>query len=141
MADVNDFNKQIIEEFRANGGNLGGPFEGAPMLLLHHKGAKTGAARVNPVAYRKVGENLAIFASKAGAPTNPDWYYNLIAHPETEVEVGTETIPVIARVADNAEREPIWEANKRDNPGFADYEKKTTRQIPVIILERANSAK
>jgi deazaflavin-dependent oxidoreductase (nitroreductase family) len=140
MADVNDFNAKVIEEFRANGGKLGGPFEGAPMLLLHHNGAKTGTARVNPVAYRKVGDNLAIFASKAGGPTNPDWFYNLIAHPETEVEVGTETIPVVARVADDAEREPIWEANKRDNPGFADYEKKTSRQIPVVILERADSA-
>jgi len=140
VADVNDFNTKIIEEFRANGGKLGGPFEGAPMLLLHHKGAKTGAERVNPVAYRSLGDNLAIFASKAGAPTNPDWYYNLIAHPETEVEVGTETIPVIARVADETERAPIWEANKRDNPGFGDYEKMTSRQIPVVILERANSA-
>ncbi len=137
MPDVNDFNTQIIEEFRANGGKLGGGFEGAPILLLHHKGAKTGAERVNPVAYRPVGDALAIFASKAGAPTNPDWYYNLIAHPETTVEVGSETIPVVARVADDAERGPIWEANKRDNPGFADYEKQTTRQIPVIILDRA----
>ena len=137
MADVNDFNAQIIEEFRANGGKLGGPFEGAPMLLLHHKGAKTGTERVNPVMYRPVGDSLAIFASKGGAPTNPDWYYNLLAHPETVVEVGTETVPVVARVADDAERAPIWEAHKRDNPAFADYEKRTSRQIPVVILERA----
>jgi len=134
---VNDFNKQIIEEFRANGGKLGGNFEGAPMLLLHHKGAKTGSERVNPVMYRPVGNSLAIFASKGGAPTNPDWYYNLRAHPETTVEVGTETIPVVARVADDIERAPIWEAHKRDNPGFADYEKRTSRQIPVVILDRA----
>jgi deazaflavin-dependent oxidoreductase (nitroreductase family) len=135
LPDVNDFNTTIIEEFRANGGKLGGPFEGATMLLLHHKGAKSGKERVNPLAYRRVGDSLAVFASKGGAPTNPDWYYNLRAHPETEVEVGTETIPVVARVADDAEREPIWEAQKRDNPGFADYEKQSPRQIPVVILE------
>ena len=135
MPDVNDFNAQIIEEFRANGGKLGGGFEGATMLLLHHKGAKSGKERVNPVVYRKMGDSLAIFASKAGAPTNPDWYYNLRAHPETTIEVGTETIPVVARVLDDAERAPIWEAQKRDAPGFADYEKQTTRQIPVVILD------
>ncbi len=137
MPAVNDFNTQIIEEFRANRGKVGGGFEGAPMLLLHHKGAKSGAERVNPLMYRPVGDSLVIFASKGGAPTNPDWYYNLRAHPETTVEVGTETIPVVARVADDAERAPIWEANKRDNPGFADYEKQTSRQIPVVILDRA----
>jgi deazaflavin-dependent oxidoreductase (nitroreductase family) len=137
VPEVNDFNTQIIDEFRANGGKLGGGFEGATMLLLHHKGAKSGAERVNPLMYRPVGDSLAIFASKGGAPTNPDWYYNLRAHPETTVEVGTETIPVVARVADDGERAPIWEANKRDNPGFADYEKQTSRQIPVVILDRA----
>jgi len=134
---VNDFNAKVIEEFRANDGNLGGPFEGARMLLLHHKGAKTGAERVNPVGYRRVGDSFAVFASKAGAPTNPDWYYNLRAHPRTTVEVGTETIPVVARVADDAEREPIWEDQKRDIPQFAEYETKTSRQIPVVILDRA----
>ena len=106
MPDVNDFNTKIIEEFRANGGKVGGPFEGATVLLLHHKGAKTGTERVNPVAYRPVGDSWAVFASKAGAPTNPDWYHNLRAHPETTVEVGTETIPVVAHVADDAERAP-----------------------------------
>jgi deazaflavin-dependent oxidoreductase (nitroreductase family) len=139
MPDMNDFNAKIIDEFRANNGKVGGPFEGATVLLLHHKGAKSGAERVNPVAYRPVGDNsLAIFASKGGAPTNPDWYYNLRAHPETEVEVGTETIPVVARVAEGDERSAIWEDQKRDSPGFADYEKKTSRQIPVVILERAS---
>jgi deazaflavin-dependent oxidoreductase (nitroreductase family) len=136
VPDVNDFNRKNIEEFRANGGKIGGPFEGASVLLLHHKGAKTGAERVNPLAYRPVGDALAVFASKAGAPTNPDWYYNLRANPETTVEVGTETIPVVAHVADDSERAPIWEAQKHDSPGFADYEKQTSRQIPVIILER-----
>jgi deazaflavin-dependent oxidoreductase (nitroreductase family) len=135
MAEIIDFNTHIIEEFRANGGKLTGNFEGAPMLLLHHKGAKSGKERVNPVMYRRVGDSLAIFASKAGAPTNPDWYYNLVAHPETVVEVGTETVPVVARVPDDAERAPIWEIHKRENPGFADYEKQTSRQIPVVILD------
>jgi deazaflavin-dependent oxidoreductase (nitroreductase family) len=134
---MTDFNSQIIEEFRAKGGKLGGQFEGAPMLLLHSTGAKSGAKRVNPVMYRPVGDSFAVFASKGGAPTNPDWYYNLLAHPETTVEVGDETIPVVAHVADDAERGPIWEAQKRDYPGFADYERQTTRQIPVVILKRA----
>jgi deazaflavin-dependent oxidoreductase (nitroreductase family) len=134
---MSDFNTKIIEEFRANGGKLGGQFEGAPMLLLHSTGAKSGAERVNPVMYRPVGDSFAVFASKGGAPRNPDWYYNLLAHPETTVEVGDETVPVVAHVADDAERGPIWEAQKRDYPGFADYERQTTRQIPVVILARA----
>ncbi|HLN42235.1 MAG TPA: nitroreductase family deazaflavin-dependent oxidoreductase [Acidimicrobiales bacterium] len=137
MADVNDFNAPIIEEFRANGGKLGGNFEGAPILLLHHRGAKTGKERVNPVMYRPVGDSMAVFGTKAGAPTNPDWYHNLVAHPDTVVEVGTDTVPVVARIADDAERATIWEAQKREYPGFADYEKMTSRQIPVVILERA----
>ncbi len=135
---MSDFNTKIIEEFRANGGKLGGQFEGAPMLLLHSTGANSGAERVNPVMYRPVGDSFAVFASKGGAPRNPDWYYNLLAHPETTVEVGDETVPVVAHVADDAERGPIWEAQKRDYPGFADYERQTTtRQIPVVILARA----
>jgi len=135
MADVQDFNTTIIEEFRANGGTLGGNFEGAPILLLHTTGAKSGKERVNPMMYRKVGNTLAVFASKAGAPTNPDWYHNLVAHPETTAEVGTETKSFVARVAEGDERTTIWEAHKKDNPGFADYEAGTTRQIPVVILE------
>jgi deazaflavin-dependent oxidoreductase (nitroreductase family) len=131
-----DFNQKIIDEFRANGGKLGGQFEGAPMLLLHHKGAKTGTERVNPVTYQQVGNDLAVFASKAGAPTNPDWYHNLLAHPKTTVELGTDNVPVTARVAEGDERTKIWEAQKKAQPGFADYEKSTTRQIPVVVLER-----
>jgi len=137
MADVTDFNQTIIEEFRANGGKLGGNFEGAPMLLLHTTGAKSGQERVNPMMYREVGgDDIAVFASKAGAPTNPDWYHNLLAHPGTTAEIGTETVPVVARVAEGDERTAIWEAQKKDFPGFGDYEKSTTRQIPVVILER-----
>lgn len=136
MADVVDFNKAIIEEFRANGGKLGGNFEGAPMLLLHTTGAKSGKERVNPMMYRDVSDELAVFASKAGAPTNPDWYHNLLAHPETTAEIGTDTVSVVAREAKGDERTKIWEAQKKDYPGFAEYEAGTTRQIPVVILER-----
>jgi deazaflavin-dependent oxidoreductase (nitroreductase family) len=130
-----DWNSGIIDEFRANGGKVGGPFEGSPLLLLHTKGAKTGAERVNPVMYRPEGGALAIFASKAGAPENPDWYYNLLANPVVTVEVGTQTRDMVARVAKGEERERIWTAHKKAAPGFAEYEAKTTRQIPVIILE------
>jgi deazaflavin-dependent oxidoreductase (nitroreductase family) len=130
-----DWNSGIIEEFRANGGKVGGPFEGASLLLLHTIGAKTGAERVNPLMYRPEGNALVVFASKAGAPTNPDWYHNLLANPKVTVEVGTETRDVVARVAEGGERERIWAAHKEAAPGFADYERKTTRQIPVVILE------
>ncbi|MGI8492122.1 MAG: nitroreductase family deazaflavin-dependent oxidoreductase [Acidimicrobiales bacterium] len=137
MSETNDWNQKIIEEFRGHGGKVGGDFEGAPLLLLHTKGAKTGQERVNPVMYQPYGEAMAVFASKAGAPTNPDWYHNLIANPEATVEVGPETVKVRARVADGEEREKIWSRQKRDYPGFAEYEEKTTRQIPVVVLERA----
>jgi deazaflavin-dependent oxidoreductase (nitroreductase family) len=133
-----DWNSAIIAEFRANGGRVGGPFEGAPLLLLHTLGAKSGKERVNPVMYRKVGDNYAVFASKAGAPTNPDWYHNLQANPAVRAEIGTEAIPLTARVASDEERDPIWTAQKADYPGFADYETKTTRKIPVVILEPAS---
>jgi deazaflavin-dependent oxidoreductase (nitroreductase family) len=133
MAD--NWNTKIIEEFRANGGRVGGNFEGAPLLLLHTTGARSGEVRVNPMMYRKVGGDYAVFASKAGASTNPDWYHNLVAHPEVRAEIGTQTLRLTARVATREEREPIWSAQKAEYPGFADYEQKTTRQIPVIILE------
>jgi deazaflavin-dependent oxidoreductase (nitroreductase family) len=130
-----DFNSKIIAEFRANGGKVGGPFEGAPVLLLHTTGAKTGQQRVNPMMYQKLGDGYAVFASKGGAPTNPDWYHNLVAHPRVQAEIGTETVELDARVADAQTREPIWTAWKTAYPGFADYERNTTRQIPVVILE------
>ncbi len=133
-----DWNLRIIEEFRANGGKVRGPFEGAPLLLLHHTGARSGIERINPVMYQAVGDDLAVFASKGGAPNNPDWYRNLIAIPRATVEVGTETFEVSARVAEGEERERIWEKQKKDYPGFADYEKQTSRQIPVVILERVS---
>src|SRR5262249_4826419 len=128
---------QIIEEFRANGGKIGGQFEGAPMLLLHTTGAKSGEERGNPMMYRDLGGTYGVFASKAGADTNPDWEHNLVAPPDVSVEMGTDTFDATARVAASDERSKIWEAQKRDYPGFADYESKTSRQIPVVILERA----
>ena len=131
----NDWNSKIIEEFRANEGRVGGPFEGGTLLLLHTTGARSGQERVNPVAYQKLDHGYAVFASKAGAPTNPDWYYNLLANPRVSAEIGTQTLPFVARVAEGAERDRIWTAQKIANPGFADYERKTTRQIPVVILE------
>ncbi len=137
MSEPNDWNARIIAEFRAHQGKVGGNFEGAPILLLHTVGAKTGRERVHPMMYRRVGENYAVFASKAGAPTNPDWYHNLVANPAVRAEIGTQTLDLSARVADSAEREPIWAAQKADFPGFAEYETRTTRQIPVVILEPA----
>ncbi|MBV8986917.1 MAG: nitroreductase family deazaflavin-dependent oxidoreductase [Acidimicrobiia bacterium] len=136
MIETNDWNDKIIDEFRANDGKLGGPFEGADMLLLHTWGAKTGAERVNPLAYQPLGDDIAIFASKAGADTNPDWFYNLKAHPDVTIEVGTDTVAARARVAEGEERERIWARQKEIMPGFAEYETKTSRQIPVVILER-----
>jgi deazaflavin-dependent oxidoreductase (nitroreductase family) len=133
--DPRDWNTHVIEEFRASAGRVGGNFEGAPMILVHHRGAKSGTQRVNPLMYQKVDSGYAVFASKGGAPSNPDWYYNLVANPETTVEVGTETIAVRARVAQGDEREGIWEKQKRDFPGFAEYEKTANRQIPVVVLE------
>jgi len=140
MARTSDWNRGIIEEFRANQGRVGGPFAGRPLLLLHHRGAKTGIERINPLAYRKVGDAFAVFGSKGGAPTNPDWYYNLIANPDVSVEVGTETHQVRARVPESEERRRIWEDQKRDVPAFADYERRTSRQIPVVILEPADDS-
>lgn len=134
---MSDWNAAIIKEFRENEGKVGGPFEGAPLLLLHHVGARSGQERVSPVMYQAVGQDYAVFASKAGAPTNPDWYHNLVANPKASVEVGTDTVEVTARVAEGEERERIWSKQKADYPGFAEYEEKTTRQIPVVILSPA----
>jgi deazaflavin-dependent oxidoreductase (nitroreductase family) len=136
LADVSDFNRSIIEEFRANDGRVGGPFEGAPMLVLHTTGARSGKERLNPVVYQAVDGGWAIFASKAGAPTNPDWYHNLLAQPLATIEVGTESIEVRARVLGGEERDAVWVRQKQLMPGFADYEAKTDREIPVVLLTR-----
>ena len=133
----NEFNEAIIEEFRANGGKVGGPFDGAPMVLLHHRGARTGTERVAPLVYQPVGDTFAVFASKGGAPSHPHWYLNLLANPDTTVDVGTETIDVRARVAEGEERRRIWEEQKARMPGFAEYETMAEgREIPVVVLER-----
>ncbi|UQX88494.1 nitroreductase family deazaflavin-dependent oxidoreductase [Jatrophihabitans telluris] len=130
-----DWNAQIIDEFRAHDGKVGGQFEGAPLLLLHSFGAKSGTERVHPVMYQAVEGGYAVFASKGGAPENPAWFHNLLAHPDTSVEIGSETKPVRARVAGDEERTRIWEEQKLRYPGFAEYESKTNRQIPVVVLE------
>ncbi len=131
-----DFNQQIIAEFRANGGKVGGPFANLPLLLLTSTGAKSGQPRVSPLAYVADGDRLAIIASKGGAPTNPDWYYNLLAHPIATIEVQDQRFQVRASVANPAERDRLYARMVEQAPGFADYEKKTTRKIPVVILER-----
>ncbi len=131
---ANDWN--IIEEFRSNGGKVGGRFERTPILLLHHRGAKSGVERVNPLAYRDLEDgSLAVFASKGGSRTNPDWFHNVKANPEVTVEVGTKTRTAVARVAEGEERARIWGEQKRVMPGFAVYEERTPREIPVVILE------
>jgi len=137
MSSQADFNERIIAEFRANGGRVGEPFEGMPLLLLHHTGARSGRARVNPLAYRRDGDRYVIFASKAGAPTNPDWYHNLKAHPNVTIEVGTDTIDVVATEASGAERDRLYADQARDRPQFAEYEQRTQRVIPVIVLTPA----
>jgi deazaflavin-dependent oxidoreductase (nitroreductase family) len=134
---MSDWNDKIIEEFRTNGGMVGGQFAGAPLLLLHTVGARTGEPRVNPMMYQQLDGGYAVFASKGGAPTNPDWYHNLLAHPRVEAEIGTEKVALVARVATGDERARIWSAQKSAYPGFADYERKTDRQIPVVVLEPA----
>lgn len=135
MDEINNFNQQIIEEFRANSGKVGGPFEGATMLVLHTVGRKSGAERLNPLAYQALDGGWAIFGSKAGATSHPDWYYNLVADPNVSVEVGTETVDVFARELDGDEREAVWSQQKADSPVFAEYEQSAAgRKIPVIAL-------
>lgn len=131
-----DWNRKIIDEFRAQGGKVGGNFAGAPLLLLHTVGARSGEEQVTPIMYQDLGDGrVAVFASKAGAPTHPDWYHNLVASPEVTAEIGPDTRHFRARTATSAEREPIWTKQKQGFPGFADYEAKTDRQIPVVILD------
>ena len=132
-----DFNAQIIERFRANGGQVGAPFEKMPLLLLHHTGAKSGIERVTPLAYLRDGDRYVIFASKAGAPTNPDWYHNLRAHPDVTIEVGTDTLTAVAVEATGDERDRLFATQAERSPSFADYQRKTERRIPVIVLSPA----
>ena len=136
MGGTASFNQRIIDEFRANAGKVGAPFEGAPILLLHTRGAKSGAERINPLVYTKDGDAWVIAASMGGAPKNPDWYHNIVAHPEVTIEVGTETIDVTARVAEGAERDRLYAQHAAPMPVFLDYQKRTTRVIPVVVLTR-----
>jgi len=136
MNNPNDWNQAIIKEFRANSGKVGGSFAGKTLLLLHTVGAKSGQERVNPVAYVADGNRFVIIASKAGAPTNPDWYHNILAHPLVTVEVGTEQFPAQAVVATEPERTRLYNKMVEMMPGFAEYQAKTTRVIPVIVLTR-----
>ncbi len=136
MSEVNEWNKKVIAEFRANEGKVGGSFEGKTLLLLHTIGAKSQQERINPVACVMDGDRLAVIASKAGAPTHPDWYYNVVANPQVTVEVGTEKFQAKATVAEEPERSRLYEKMVEVMPGFDDYRRKTTRVIPVIVLER-----
>ncbi|WP_433604035.1 nitroreductase family deazaflavin-dependent oxidoreductase [Dactylosporangium sp. CA-139114] len=133
---MSDWNTQIIEEFRANGGKVGGRFEGGTLLLIHHRGARTGTERVNPVAYLPDGDRMVIVASAAGADKNPDWYHNLKANPDTTAEVGTETVDVHAEEILGEDYTATWERLVARMPGFDDYRKKTTRRIPLFALTR-----
>lgn len=132
---LDDWNRSITEEFRGNDGKVGGPFADIPILLLHTVGAKSGQKRLNPLAYQPLDGAYAIFGSFAGSPKNPAWYHNVVANPDVTIEVGTEKVPVKARVATGEERTRIWEKQKIEVPGFADYEAKTEREIPVVVLE------
>ena len=136
MSELNERNKRIIDEFRANEGRVGGPFEGKTLLLLHTLGAKSQQERINPVACIKDGNQWAVIASKGGAPTHPDWYYNIVANPQVTVEVGTDKFQARATVAEEPERSRLYENMVAVMPGFDDYRRKTTRVIPVIVLTR-----
>ena len=141
MSDKDDrmaFNQALIDEFRANDGKVGGPFAGAPLLLLTTTGVKSGQQRTSPVVYTKDGENFVIIASKGGAPEHPQWFHNLVANPDITIEVGTDTIPVRARVAEGDERARLYRAQADLMPNFDDYAKATTREIPVVVLEPAS---
>jgi len=133
---MSDWNKAIIEEFRANGGKVGGHFAGTNLLLLHTTGAKSGLERVNPMVYFRDGDRYVVVASKAGADTHPDWYHNLVAHPDVVVEVGTEQFAARATVTAEPERTRLYAMMESINSGFTDYKNKTSRVIPVVILSR-----
>lgn len=136
MSDYQAFNRALIEEFRANGGKVGGQFAGRPLLLLSTVGARSGQIRTSPLAYTTDGERLIIIASKGGAPTHPDWYHNLIANPIVTVEVGVEQFRARATVAEEEERTRLFNQMAAQMPGFAEYQRKVERLIPVVVLER-----
>ena len=131
------FNQSVIEEFRANGGKVGGPFEGGNLLLLTTTGAKSGIERTTPLGYVRHGDSLLLVGSNLGALRHPDWYHNLLAHPVVRVEIGTETFQALAVPAEGARREELFEHVVRVAPGYGDYQVQTTRLLPVVALERA----
>jgi deazaflavin-dependent oxidoreductase (nitroreductase family) len=135
--DFDAMNRQVIDEFRATGGKAGGMFEGKPLVLVHHVGAKSGTERIAPLVPLLDGDRIFVFASKGGAPTNPDWYHNLVAHPDTVVELGTERLGVTARVLEGEERDATYAKQVAVEPQFGEYQRKTTRVIPVVELVRA----
>jgi deazaflavin-dependent oxidoreductase (nitroreductase family) len=140
MTDMSNFNQNVIDEFRTNEGKVGGGFEGAPMVIITTTGAKSGQPRINPLVSLPGDDGtLYIFASKGGAPSNPDWYYNIVAHPDVEVEYGSEKFTATATVITGAQRVEIFDRQKKRMPGFADYEAATSRVIPVVALTRAIS--
>jgi deazaflavin-dependent oxidoreductase (nitroreductase family) len=141
MSDGNDFNERNIAEFRANHGRVGGNFEGAPLVVLHTVGARSGQPRTNIMMYQADGERYLIFASYAGADSNPAWYWNLKANPETRVEVGDDIVDVHATELEGAERDEKYALQAARYPGFADYERKTSRVIPVVALTPTGPAK
>ena len=132
----NNWNRNIIEEFRANAGKVGGPFQGRRLLLLTTTGAKSGQKRINPVMYNTDGDRILIFGSKGGAPIHPAWYHNLVANPEVTVELGTETFKARATVLTGEERERLYRKQAEEVPQFATYQERTARTIPVVALER-----
>lgn len=137
--DQKNYNHQLIEDFRANRGKSDSPFANRPMLLLTTTGARSGQPRTTPMMYIHDGDRLLVIASNAGAPKHPDWYRNLVAHPEVTVEVGNETYPATAIVTEGTEREQLWNSIVEKYPFFTDHQAKTTRQIPIIALERRKS--
>ncbi|MEU8361940.1 nitroreductase family deazaflavin-dependent oxidoreductase [Nonomuraea sp. NPDC048882] len=137
--DYNEFNKQIIKEFRENEGRVGGMFEGAPLVLLTTTGAKSGRRVTTPVMYLKDGDRYVVIASKGGDDSNPAWYHNLVATPAATAEIGTETFEVKAVVAEGEERDRLYARMVEQAPQFAEYEKKTTRRIPVVALVRTDA--
>ena len=136
MEDMKTFNEQVIAEFRANEGKVGGMFEGAPMILLTSVGAKSGEPRTSPLVYTTDGDRMVIIASKGGAPTHPDWYYNLVANPVATAEVGTETFPVTATEESGEERKRLYDQMAAIMPNFAEYQRNTDREIPLFTLSR-----
>ena len=136
MPDMDEWNRQTIEAFRANKGQVGGPWEGRPLLLLTTTGAKSGQRRTMPLMYLRDGDRVFVFASKGGAPTNPDWYHNLLAHPEVMVELGDQTYTATAKPVTGEERDRIFAKWAEMYPQFREYQENTTRVIPVIELER-----